>query len=169
MAQAASASTGTTRTGARTGPADRRGGASGPGGAVPDVFGPRAHLAGKVALTVVLGLLFGFWAAANRRDGGPITGWNALFGWLAALAFIVVFTAVGLLASKLPRERRALLWAVFAGIATGFLISQSPHVSLLRSVIPALATAVGVFAVLFYRSYASEAGAETETEGHRRI
>jgi hypothetical protein len=127
----------------------------GPGG-LPDVFGPKVHLLAKWALPVVLGLVFGFWAAANRRYGGPVTGWNLLFGWLCALVFVVAYAVVREVARRLRREQHALLWAAFTGIATGFLISQSPYVSLLRAVIPALAAAVGVFAVLFYRYYTCE-------------
>ncbi|CAM5311521.1 hypothetical protein [Streptomyces fumanus] len=122
-------------------------------GATPDVFGPRAHLVAKWALPVVLGLIFGFWAAANRRYGGPITGWNLLFGWLCALVFVVAYAVVREVARRLPCERHAMLWAAFTGVATGFLISQSPYVSLLRAVIPALAAALGVFVMLFYRYY----------------
>jgi FtsH-binding integral membrane protein len=110
----------------------------------------------KWALPVLLGLVFGFWAAANRRYGGPITGWNLLFGWLCALVFVVAYSVVREVARHLRREHHALLWAAFTGCATGFLISQSPYVSLLRAVIPALAAALGVFVMLFYVYYTRE-------------
>lgn len=60
----------------------------------PDVFGAKVHTAARYGIPVVLGLVYGYWAAANRRDGGPITGWNVLFGFVTAIAFIVLCIAV---------------------------------------------------------------------------
>src|SRR3954464_5679648 len=81
----------------------------------PDLFGERTHAVARMALPVVLGLVYGYWAAANRRAGGPITGWNILFGFVTAVAFIVVFLAVQALAPRMKREQHALLWTAFVG------------------------------------------------------
>ncbi|MGW0610525.1 hypothetical protein [Streptomyces sp. NPDC002788] len=118
----------------------------------PDVFSARTHAAAKVALPVVLGLVYGFWAAANRRHGGPITGWNLLFGFLTALVFAVLFAAVWHFAPRLATGPHALAWFVFTGCAIGFLYSQSGD-SVLRSAGVGLAVGVGVLAVMFYRFY----------------
>lgn len=91
----------------------------------PDIFSARAHRAAKWAVPVVLGLVYGFWAAANRRDGDSITGWNILFGFVAALAFIAVYIGVRAVAPRLPRELHAVAWGAFAGVAFGFLYSQT--------------------------------------------
>ncbi|WP_371661164.1 hypothetical protein [Streptomyces sp. NBC_00280] len=127
----------------------------------PDIFSARAHLAANRALPVVLGLVYGFWAAANRRDGGPITGWNVLFGFVSALAFMAVLVGVRAVAPRLRRELHAVAWGAFAGVAFGFLYSQT-GASVLRSCGNSLAVAASVSAVLFYRYYTHE-----DAAGHR--
>ena len=127
----------------------------------PDIFSARVHQAAKWGLPVVLGLVYGYWAAANRRDGGPITGWNVLFGFVAALAFMAVLIGLLAVAPVLKRELHAVTWAAFAGIAFGFLYSQT-GASVLRSTGNSMAVAAFVFAVLFYRYYTHE-----DAAGHR--
>ncbi|KPI09436.1 hypothetical protein OK074_3242 [Actinobacteria bacterium OK074] len=130
-------------------------------GGTSDVFGAREHRAAALAVPVAVGLVYGFWCAAIRRDGGPITGWNVLFGFVCALAFAAVWTGVRLLAPRLKREPHAVLWAAFAGVALGFVHSQT-GASVLRSAFIAVALAVPVFLVLFYRYYTHE-----DAAGHR--
>ncbi|ELP71314.1 hypothetical protein ACKI1I_02430 [Streptomyces turgidiscabies] len=127
----------------------------------PDIFSARAHLAANRVLPVVLGLVYGFWAAANRRGGGPITGWNVLFGFVSALAFMVVLMGVQAVAPRLRRELHAMTWGAFAGVAFGFIYSQT-GASVLRSVGNSLVVAASVTAVLFYRYYTHE-----DAAGHR--
>jgi hypothetical protein len=121
----------------------------------PDVFSPRTHAMAKVAVPVVLGLVYGYWAAANRRDAGPITGWNLLFGFLTALVFAVLYAAVREVAPRLRRELHALLWFAFTGCAIGFLYSQTGE-SVLRSTGLGLVVGAGVLVTLFYRYYTRE-------------
>ncbi|MBR8642718.1 hypothetical protein KEF29_33920 [Streptomyces tuirus] len=121
----------------------------------PDVFSARTHAIAKVAVPVVLGLIYGYWAAANRRHGGPITGWNLLFGFLTALVFAVLFAAVWQLGRRLRRELHAGLWFVFTACAAGFLISQS-GLSVLWSMWLGLAVGAGVLVTMFYRYYTRE-------------
>ncbi|GGV19453.1 hypothetical protein [Streptomyces griseoflavus] len=130
-------------------------------GGTPDIFSAKAHRAALVALPVVLGLVYGYWAAANRRYGGPVTGWNLLFGFLTALVFAVVLIALLTLAPKLRRELHAVAWAAFCGIAVGFLFSQSGG-SVLRGAALGLGVTAGVFAIMFYRFYTQE-----DAQGHR--
>ncbi|MGW3724437.1 hypothetical protein [Streptomyces sp. NPDC000851] len=127
----------------------------------PDIFSARTHRTTKWAVPVVLGLVYGYWAAANQRDGGPITGWNLLLGFVAALAFAVVYFALLQLGPRMKREVHALAWTSFAGIAFGFLYSQT-GATVLRSTGMALAVAATVFVILFYRYYTRE-----DAEGHR--
>lgn len=127
-----------------------------PAPATPDVFGERAHTLTKRILPVVLGLVYGYWAAAMNRDAGPITGWNVLFGFATAFVFAALHMAVQTIAPRLPRERHALLWAAFAGCAFGFLYSQAPQHTVLRSAAMSLGIAAAVFATTFYRYYTHE-------------
>lgn len=127
----------------------------------PDIFSARTHQIANRVLPVVLGLVYGYWAAANRRDGGPITGWNILFGFVSALAFMVVLVAVRAVAPRLKRELHAVAWGAFAGIAFGFLYSQT-GASVVRSTGNSLVVAGSVTAVLFYRYYTHE-----DASGHR--
>ncbi|AKZ56916.1 Integral membrane protein [Streptomyces ambofaciens ATCC 23877] len=129
----------------------------------PDVFGPRAHRMAKWAVPVGIGLVYGYWAASISRRGGPITGWNVLFGFLTVLAFVVLFAVVRAVAERLPREGHAALWAAFAGCALGFLYSRS-GVAVFTSVVVSLLLAAAVFASLFYRYYTHE-----DAQGHRRV
>ncbi|MFF8589144.1 hypothetical protein ACWFQ6_07720 [Streptomyces althioticus] len=131
-------------------------------GRTTDVFDARTHRAARIVLPVLVALVYGFWAAANRRYGGPITGWNLLFGFLTALVFAVVLVTLLTVAPKLHRGLHAVAWAAFAGIAVGFLFSQS-NGSIYRSVALGVGVMVGTFLLLFYRYYTKE-----DAEGHRR-
>ncbi|MFD4502832.1 hypothetical protein [Streptomyces sp. NPDC058457] len=124
-------------------------------GRTPDVFSAQTHARARVAVPVVTGLIYGDWAAANRRSGGPITGSNLLFGFLTALVFAVVLFALLTYAPRLRRELHALVWTAFTGIAFGFLYSQTGE-SVLRSVGMSLAVAAVTFILMFYRFYTHE-------------
>ncbi|MEU9474448.1 hypothetical protein [Streptomyces sp. NPDC048191] len=121
----------------------------------PDVFDARTHRVAHIAVPVVLGLIYGYWVAADARQGGPITGWNLLLGWLSALVFAVVSIALLTLAPRMPRELHALLWTAFVGCAFGFLYIQTPH-SVGRAVLMSLLVAGCTFATFFYRYYTRE-------------
>ncbi|MFE1250414.1 hypothetical protein [Streptomyces sp. NPDC058735] len=121
----------------------------------PDVFSARTHAVMKVALPVCAGLVYGYWAAANRRYGGPITGWNLLFGFVTALVFAVAFAAVWQLGPRLGRELHAAAWFVLAGSATGFLYSQT-NASVYSSAGLGLVVGAAVMLMTFYRYYTHE-------------
>lgn len=125
------------------------------------VFSERTHAVAKLAVPIVLGLVYGSWAATNRRYGGPLTGWNILFGFLTALVFAVLCITLLSVAPKLRREVHAVLWGAFSGAAIGFLVSQS-NMSVLRSAALGVGVMAGVFAFLFYRYYTHE-----DAQGHR--
>ncbi|MFE2069075.1 hypothetical protein ACFXDH_43010 [Streptomyces sp. NPDC059467] len=131
------------------------------GGRTPDIFSTRTHARARVAIPVVTGLIYGYWAAANRRAGGPITGWNLLSGFISAFVFAVVLWAVMTFAPRLRRELHAAVWAAFAGIAFGFLYSSSGE-AILRSIGMSLAVAAVVLILTFYRFYTHE-----DAAGHR--
>ncbi|MER5478389.1 hypothetical protein ABT026_15640 [Streptomyces sp. NPDC002734] len=114
------------------------------------LLGDRGTKTMKMVATVGSGLIYGYWAAANTRDGGPITGWNTFYGFMAALAFVLALTAMLALTPRLSRGIRAVAWAAFAGIALGFLVSTT-DTSVIRSVVLGAALAVGVFVSALYR------------------
>ncbi|WP_043728464.1 hypothetical protein [Streptomyces zinciresistens] len=132
----------------------RRASRTGPG-VLPDVLSERTHRALSMAAPVVLGLVYGYWAAANRRSGGEITGWNLLFGFVTALAFMLLYVGVRALAPLLRREVHAVLWAAFVGGTFGFLYSQT-GATILRSCLMGLGIGAAAFAVMFYRYYTHE-------------
>lgn len=109
----------------------------------------------KWAVPVVGGLIYGYWAAANQRDAGPITGWNVLFGVVCAIVVAAAYIGVRMLAPVLRREEHALVWAVYAGVTFGFLYSLT-DATWLQSTFVALGVAVLVFAASFYRYYTHE-------------
>jgi hypothetical protein len=121
----------------------------------PDLFDDRVHLAARYGIPVVLGLVYGYWAAANRRGGGEITGWNILFGFVTALAFIVLCITVATFAPLLKRELHSLVKSAFAGAAVGFLYSQTGE-SVLRSTALGVVVTAAIFLVFFYRYYTRE-------------
>lgn len=122
----------------------------------PDFFSARTHRMASWVWPVAAGLVYGYWAAAMRREGGPVTGWNLLFGFVTALAFVVLYLAVRTLGRRSRRELHAGLWAAFVGSAVGFLYVNSPSGSVLGAVARSLPVAAGVFALLFYRYYTHE-------------
>ncbi|MEV7016552.1 hypothetical protein [Streptomyces sp. NPDC093991] len=126
-----------------------------------DVFDARAHRMARVVLPVLAGVVYGYWAAANRRYGGPITGSNLLLGILTGLVFTGALITLLTLAPRLRRGLHALVWAAFAGCAVGFLYSQS-NPSIYRSVGVGVGLMVGTFVILFYRYYTKE-----DAEGNR--
>jgi len=121
----------------------------------PDLFDERVHTLGRYGIPVALGLVYGFWAAANRRGGGEITGWNILFGFVTAAVFIVLCIAVATFAPLLKRELHSLVKSGFAGGAVGFLYSQTGE-SVYRSVALGVVVTAAIFLVFFYRYYTRE-------------
>ncbi|MXM64965.1 hypothetical protein GR925_16340 [Streptomyces sp. HUCO-GS316] len=121
----------------------------------PDVFDQRVHRIARIGVPVALGLVYGYWCAANRRDGGPITGWNLLFGFVTTIVFIVLCLAVATWAPLLKRELHAIVKSGFAGACIGFLYSQTGE-SVFSSAVLGLVVAAAIFVVFFYRYYTRE-------------
>jgi hypothetical protein len=120
------------------------------------VFDERTHRMARLVVPLVLGLVYGYWAASNRRAGGEITGWNILFGFVTAIVFMVALAATMRLATRLTGVLHAVLWFVFTGVAFGFLYSQSGN-SILRSVFASLGIGALVLAGLLYH-YSTQRG-----------
>ncbi|MFI9601676.1 hypothetical protein ACWEQ7_29425 [Streptomyces sp. NPDC004069] len=127
----------------------------------PNLFSRRAHTIGRWAGPLALGLVYGYWAAADRRHGGPITGWNVLFGFVTTIVFMALLAGVLVLGPRLRREQHALLWFAFIGVAFGFLYSQSGH-AILSTTALALGIAIVAGLFCFYWFYTHE-----DAVGHR--
>ncbi|MEU4985211.1 hypothetical protein [Streptomyces sp. NPDC021969] len=156
----------TTSTGTRTGGTGT--GRDTSGRRTPDVFGARTHLLAKWAMPLAIGLVYGYWAASVRRHGGPITGWNLLFGFMTVLAFALLWYAVRAVADRLPREGHAVLWGAFAGSALGFLYSGS-GVAMFTCVVVSLLLAAAVTAGLYYLYATHQDAEEARAARHRTL
>ncbi|GAA0902691.1 hypothetical protein [Streptomyces thermoalcalitolerans] len=122
-----------------------------------NLFSPRVHAVGRWAIPLVLGLIYGCWAATNRRYGGPITTGNLVFGFVTALVFAVLMAGILMLAPRLRREMRALLWFAFSGAALGFLLSQTSHSPLFIVVLSLLTGAAVGLGCLYWFSMHEDA------------
>ncbi|MFJ6000014.1 hypothetical protein [Streptomyces sp. NPDC092370] len=109
--------------------------------------GPRVA---RWLLPVVLGVVYGDWVAVNRRHGGPITGPDVASGVWSALVFMALCIAVVQVTRRLRPDLHALLRAVFARAAPGFLYGQTGD-DLRPVVITTLLVTAGVFLLLFHR------------------
>ncbi|MFF9101689.1 hypothetical protein ACF1AU_14060 [Streptomyces rubrogriseus] len=155
-----------TSTGARTGGTGTGRDAS--GRRTPDVFGARTHLLAKWAMPLAIGLVYGYWAASVRRHGGPVTGWNLLFGFMTVLAFVLLWYVVRAVADRLPREGHAVLWGAFAGSALGFLYSGS-GVAMFTCVLVSLLLAAAVTAGLYYLFATRQDAEDARAARHRTL
>uniref|UniRef100_UPI0034E019FD hypothetical protein n=1 Tax=Streptomyces flavofungini TaxID=68200 RepID=UPI0034E019FD len=102
------------------------------------------------ALPLLLGLVYGFWAATNRVHGGQVTVGKVMLGVVSGLVLAVLVVVLHRAGEKLPLELRAASWAALSGVALGFLVSQSGR-SALSCVALGLATAAGVLVMTYYR------------------
>ncbi|MEU9214932.1 hypothetical protein AB0D47_00135 [Streptomyces sp. NPDC048376] len=149
-------------------PTGTRTGAGASGHTTPDVFGKRTHLLAKWAMPLAIGLVYGYWAASIRRHGGPVTGWNLLFGFMTVLAFALLWYVVRAVADRLPREGHAALWGAFAGSALGFLYSGS-GVAMFTCVLVSLLLAAAVTVGLYYHYATHQDAEEARAAGHRSL
>ncbi|MEU7054666.1 hypothetical protein [Streptomyces sp. NPDC046197] len=128
----------------------------------PDFFSPQVHAVARWAVPAVLGLVYGYWVAANRRAGGPITTTNFLFGLVTGIVFMLLMVGVLYLAPHLKRELHALLWFTFVGVTFGFLFIQSAGATIGGAIALSLAIGAAVGVMVFYWYYTHE-----DAEGHR--
>ncbi|MGY5003925.1 hypothetical protein [Streptomyces griseus] len=129
--------------------------------AMPGRRGARAHARTRHhsqlawALPLVLGVIYGFYAAFIRRDGGPSTGGQVLLGFVSGIALAALCFALGRIQPSLPRELRAAAYGALTACAIGFLVSLT-DTSVLRSTALGLAVGAGVLVVSFYLFYTRE-------------
>lgn len=108
-----------------------------------------------LVLPLLLGLVYGVWAAFIQRQMGPVDAGNVFYGILCGVVFAGCVFALARFGPRLAREAHAAAWGAFAGIAIGYLFSLTNE-SVLRSVAIGLAVAVATGLTAFYRYYTHE-------------
>ncbi|MFJ4775381.1 hypothetical protein [Streptomyces sp. NPDC088762] len=104
---------------------------------------------------LLMGLVYGVWAAFIKRQMGPVDAGNVFYGILCGAIFAACVFALARVGPRLKREVHATAYGVFAGIAVGYLHSLTDSSVLSASVI-GLFVALGVGGVAFYRYYTRE-------------
>ncbi|MFH9723611.1 hypothetical protein ACH4M4_11665 [Streptomyces sp. NPDC017254] len=78
-----------------------------------------------LATPIILGVLYGLYAATVARQGGPTTLGQLWLGLISAVVLAGGIYVLRRYGRALPRELRALAWGSLTGIAVGFLFSLS--------------------------------------------
>lgn len=120
------------------------------------------HTAMVWAVPLILGVIYGFYAAFIRRDGGPSTGGQVALGFAAGVAFAVLCYALARFEYAIPREARAAAYGALTACAIGFLVSLT-DTSVLRSAILGLAVGIPVALATYYFFYSREDWPEERT------
>ncbi|WP_394432197.1 hypothetical protein [Streptomyces sp. SGAir0957] len=110
-----------------------------------------------LALPVLAGILYGFWAANIQRYGHEVTGGNIALGLVSGVLVAALCFGIHLWSARQGVRHialRALVWAVFAGAAIGFLHSLA-NGAVVWSVLIGLAVAAATFLATLYRYYSS--------------
>ncbi|MFD4315822.1 hypothetical protein [Streptomyces sp. NPDC058548] len=108
-----------------------------------------------LATPIIIGVLYGLYAATVARQGGPTTLGQL---WLGLISAIVLGAGIYVLrryGHALPRELRATAWGSLTGIAVGFLYSLS-GASILSSSGLGLSVAALNGAAAYYLFYTHE-------------
>jgi hypothetical protein len=105
--------------------------------------------------SLLLGIVYGSFAQAIARSGGPATFGQLWLALVSGAGFAVLFYLLGRFRKSLMRELRALAYGVLVGGSIGFLYSQTQHSVLLSGGI-GLAFGASTVIVTFYWFFASE-------------
>lgn len=119
--------------------------------------GHTTHHVSKAALArpLLMGLVYGVYAAFMKRQMGPVDAGNVFYGILCGALFAACMFALARIGPRLNREMHAAAYGAFAGIAFGYLYSLADD-TILRSVGLALLVGAGVGMAAFYRYYTRE-------------
>ncbi|MFD7263063.1 hypothetical protein [Streptomyces sp. NPDC059874] len=104
---------------------------------------------------LLLGLVYGVWAAFIQRQMGPVDAGNVFYGILCGVLFAAIMFGLARIGPRLKREVHAAAYGVFAGIAVGYLHSLTNQ-SILKAVVVGFFVGVGVGGAAFYRYYTRE-------------
>ncbi|MET9963098.1 hypothetical protein ABZ128_29205 [Streptomyces sp. NPDC006326] len=115
----------------------------------------RDQMKGQLTRALLLGLVYGVYAAFMNRNMGPVDAGNVFYGILCGALFAAVMFGLARVGPRLKREVHAAGYGAFGGIAVGYLYSMADH-SILRSCWVGLITGVGVGLVAYYRYHTRE-------------
>ncbi|MFJ4962388.1 hypothetical protein EES43_13670 [Streptomyces sp. ADI96-02] len=115
----------------------------------------RHHTVLAWAVPLVLGVIYGFYAAFLRRDGGPGTMDQLVLGLVSGAALALLCLALAQVQGALTHGPRALAYGVLTAASIGFLVSLT-DTSVLRSTVLGLVVGVGTFVTCFYFLYSRE-------------
>ncbi|WP_233518398.1 hypothetical protein [Streptomyces corynorhini] len=126
-------------------------------GATPAVaHGARRRLSPlALGLPLLLGIVYGAYAAAIARDGGPATNGQLALALVSGAVLVALLVGLLLVQHSLPRELRAAAWGAVTGASIGFLMCLSGH-SVFSSSGLGLFVAACTTAAVFYRLYTTE-------------
>lgn len=113
--------------------------------------------AAAVAVPVITGALYGFWAANIQRFGQGVTGGNIALGFVTGIVVAALCFGIHQWSKRQGAAHigaRALVWGAFAGIAVGFLHSLA-NGAVVWSVVLGLFVAAATFVAVYYRYYSS--------------
>ncbi|WP_330297542.1 hypothetical protein [Streptomyces sp. NBC_00503] len=118
--------------------------------------GGTTHLS-RSALTrpLLMGLVYGVYAAFMKRQMGPVDAGNVFYGILCGAIFAACLFALARIGPRLKRELHAAAYGAFAGISFGYLYSLAGE-SIFKSSGISLLVGAGVAAAAFYRYYTRE-------------
>ncbi|AWZ09341.1 MULTISPECIES: hypothetical protein [unclassified Streptomyces] len=108
-----------------------------------------------LARPLLMGLVYGVYAAFMKRQTGPVDAGNVFYGILCGAIFAACLVALARIGPRLRREVHAAMYGAFAGIAFGYLYSLSGE-SVLKSSGISLVVGAGVGIAAFYRYYTRE-------------
>ncbi|MFJ8011792.1 hypothetical protein [Streptomyces sp. NPDC096339] len=104
---------------------------------------------------LLLGVVYGFWAAYIERQAGPVTTANVFYGILCGVLFAAIAFGLGRMGTSVMQEIRAAAYGAFGGIAVGYLHSLTNQ-SILKAVVVGLFAGIGVGVAAFYRFHTHE-------------
>ncbi|MFD5509380.1 hypothetical protein [Streptomyces sp. NPDC059761] len=110
---------------------------------------------GQLTRALLLGLVYGVWAAFMRRDTDGVDAGNVFYGILCGVVFAAIMFTLARVGPRLMQELHAAAYGAFGGIAVGYLYSLADH-SILRSCWVGFATGFCIGLAAFYRYHTRE-------------
>ncbi|MEV7519245.1 hypothetical protein [Streptomyces sp. NPDC091371] len=104
---------------------------------------------------LLLGLVYGVWAAYIERQAGPVDAANVFYGILCGVLFAGIAFGLDRMGPSVMQEVRAAAYGAFGGIAVGYLHSLTNQ-SILKAVVVGLFAGIGVGVAAFYRFHTHE-------------
>jgi hypothetical protein len=104
---------------------------------------------------LLMGLVYGVWAAFIQRQMGPVDAGNVFYGILCGALFAAGVFALARIGPRMHRELRATAYGVFLGGAAGYLHSLTDS-SVLKATVIGLFVGIGVGLTAYYRYYQRE-------------